>query len=475
MKRIIVSLIFTSLLLGLCFLAPHSVFSVRIATPTPVPQADTSALIPPAGMDVTLVDDPMSIPELPPTEEAGDPYGELYFTVEQPKPYYPPETPPPGVYEATYRLVRLPGSCLVGLIECPAPENVPTPFNMQDVLATDSDSGALTWSPDGRYGVIFIHPPDDFTKGWTTEEWEQFKTRKLEELNISASTLYLFDSRTDTWHELFTADRKFFYSARWSPDGQWIAFTVASSMVTIHPFQANDGVYIVRADGSDLQRLGGEGYILGWLGDSLILNRFLHPGSENDFSHVVEKLSLDGQVTKLFESSRLATYALAPDGGSLLAADAATREGGSPQKAVDVLALDGSVIRSFGTFSNFSSAVYPFVWSPDGSQVAFASLRRLYVAPRVSQLDPSSDTYGVPPDTREVYAASDAYSTPTFNDLEFSCDNKFLLTQVTEGFTHFVVMSLESGQSMALTIPHLDPFVADDNNLGDPTFFSWRQ
>ncbi len=69
-----------------------------------------------------------------------------------------------------------------------------------------------------------------------------------------------------------------------------------------------------------------------------------------DFSHVVEKLNFDGQLTTLFESSRLAHYALAPDGSSLLAADSATRDGGSPQKAVDVLALDGSVIRSFGTF-----------------------------------------------------------------------------------------------------------------------------
>jgi hypothetical protein len=297
----------------------------------------------------------------------------------------------------------------------------------------------------------------------------------MNDLNISSSTLYLFDAENDTWSELYRADRKFFYSAYWSPDGQWIAFTVASSLDVVHPSQADDGIYVLRADGSGLQRLGGNGYILGWVGNSILLRRFLHPGSPVDFTHVVEKLNFDGQVTTLFESSRLVIYALAPDGGSLLAADSATRDGGGPQKTINVLALDGSVIRSFGTFSNFSSSIFPSIWSPDGSQVAFANLRRLYVAPRVSQLDVPADTFGAPPDTREVYVADDAYITPSYMDIQFSHDSKYLLMQVYEGFTHFVVASLETGQSTPLAIPHMDPFVWDDNYLGDPSFFSWRQ
>ncbi|NTW08831.1 MAG: hypothetical protein HGA28_04600 [Anaerolineaceae bacterium] len=412
------------------------------------------------------------------TSEPGDPYGEFYFTVIQTKAYYPPATPPPGVYEATYRLVRLPGSCVVGLIECPSPEVVQTPFNMEDVYATDSDSGALTWSPDGRNGMIVIHPPDDFTRGGTPEEWEKFKTSNLEDLTISASSLYLFDAGSDTWRELYRADRKFFYSAHWSPDGQWIAFIETSSMGTLHPSQPEDGIYVVHPDGSDLQRLSeqsGNGQILGWVGNNLILRRYLHPGSTEDFTHVVEKLNFDGGVTTLFESSRLVNYALAPDGGSLLAADSTTRNGGSSQRTVDVLALDGSVIHSFGTFDNSSSSVFPFVWSPDGSQVAFANLRRLYVAPRVSQSNLPADTFGIGPDTREVYVADDTYSTPDYTDIQFSRDGKYLLMEVYEGFMHFVVVSLETGQSAPLVIPHLDPFVADDNLLGDPSFFSWRQ
>jgi hypothetical protein len=481
MKRSLISLIVSALLLGLGWLVPHSTFDVDLETPTPLPSATLAS-----SSSETVATNSNTPTSMPTPIEERDPYGELYFTIIKPKEYAPPATPPPGIDESVLRLARVPGSCVVGLVACPAPEIVPTPFDMKDVLATgDQDSGALIWSPDGSFGLIVIHPSDRFTSGlgWTDEEWKQFKKSDLNDYEISPSILYLFDAENDTWSEVYRADRKFFFSPHWSPDGQWIAFTVGSEMGFVHPSQADDGIYVVRADGSGLQRLVGlENYRenLGWVGDSILLRRYLHPdsfvnpGFSKDFSHVIEKLNFDGQVTTLFESSRLVNYALAPDGGSLLAADSTTRDGGSPQRAVDVLALDGSVIRSFGTFSNQSSAIFPFVWSPDGSQVAFGNLRRLYVAPRVSQLDLPADTFGVHPDTREVYVADDTYDNPLYWDIQFSHDSNYLLMQVYEGFPHFVVTSLLTGQSTPLAIPHLDPFVWDDDYLGDPSYFSWR-
>ena len=471
MKRSLFSLIVSVLCLGLGWFVPHSVFDVNIATATPLP---SPTLLPSVSEAIAAA--PGSPSSMPAAIEEGDPYGEVYFTIIRAKEYAPPATPPVGVDEFATSLARLPGSCVVGLVACPAPEFVPTPFDMKDVLATGGDTGALTWSPDGRYGLVVIHPADDLTRGWTAEEWEQFKrSSNLNDLRLSASALYLFDAEKDAWSEIYRAERKFFYSAHWSPDGQWIAFTVASSLLSIHPSQADDGTYVVRADGSGLQRLGGNGYVLGWVGKTILLFRFLHPGSSVDFSHAVEELDLEERVTTSFESSRLASYALAPDGGSLLAADSATRDGGSPQKAVDVLALDGSVIHPLGTFSNGASAIFPFVWSPDGSQVAFANLRRMYVAPRVSQLDLPADTYGVPPDTREVYVADDRNMAPSYVGMEFSYDSKYLLMEVYEGSTRFVIVSLESGQSAPVAIPHMDPFVLDDRYLGVLSFFSWRQ
>ena len=473
MKRSLMSLLVSALLLGLGSLVPRSTFDVTLETSTPLPSATLASSSP-----ETVATNSNTLTSMPTPIEEQDPYGEVYFTIIKPKAYYPPATPPPGVDESVSRLARLPGSCVVGLVACPAPEIVPTPFDMKEVFATDSDSGALKWSPDGRYGLIVAHPQDDLTRGWTDEGWEKLKSTPLSELQLSASTMYLFDADNDTWSEVYRADRKFFYTARWSADAQWIAFNVGSGMGSMHPSQADDGIYVVRPDGSGLQRLGemdGNEEILGWVGNSVLLRRFLRADQRVNFSHAVEKVNFDGQATTLFESSRLVNYALAPDGGSLLAADSTTRDGGSPQRAVDVLALDGSVIRSFGTFSNESSAIFPFVWSPDGSQVAFANLRRLYIAPRGSQLDLPGDTFGVAPDTREVYVADDTYISPNYIDLQFSHNNKYLLTEVYEGFTHFVVVSLESGQSRPLAIPHMDPFVWDDDYLGDLSFFSWRQ
>ena len=473
MKRSFISLIVSVLFLGLGWLVPHSTFDVDLETPTPLPSATLAS-----SSSETVATNSNTPTSMPTPIEEHDPYGEVYFTIITPKEYAPPATPPPGVDESVSHLARLPGSCVVGLVACPAPEMVPTPFDMKDVFATDSDSGALKWSPDGRYGMIVVHPQDDLTRGWTDEGWEKLKSTPLSELQLSASTMYLFDAENDTWSEVYRADRKFFYTARWSADGQWIAFNVGSGMGSMHPAQADDGIYVVRPDGSGLKRLGeleGNGEILGWVGNSVLLRGFLQPDQRVNFLHAVEKLNFDGQATTLFESSRLVNYALAPDGGSLLAADSTTRDGGSPQRVVDVLALDGSEIHSFGTLSNESAAVYPFVWSPDGSQVAFANLRRLYVAPRVGQLASSANTFGIAPDTREMYVADDTHIAPNYLDIQFSHDSKYLLVDVYEGFTHFVVVSLQSGQSTALAIPHMDPFMWDDDYLGDLSFFSWRQ
>ena len=59
------------------------------------------------------------------------------------------------------------------------------------------------------------------------------------------------------------------------------------------------------------------------------------------------------------------------------------------------------------------------LWSPDGSQVAFANLCRLYVAPRVSHLNLPADPFGVSPATPEVYVAGDTYTPPSYMDIQF--------------------------------------------------------
>jgi hypothetical protein len=465
MKRSLINLIASALLLGLGWFVPHSVFGVSLETPTPVPSPTLVPLFP--EFAPTDVNGPTPIPT---PGEARDPYGELYFTVIAPDTTQQTDATVP-IDNFITRLMRLPGSCVVGLVACPAPEIVPTPFNMQDVLAFDSDSGALIWSPDERYGLLVVHPEDDLTRGGTNEEFEQLKHADLKDLEISPSTLYLFDAQENKWREVYRAERKFFYSVRWSPDGRWIAFSVAGSPLNVHPLQADDGVYVVHPDGSRLQNIGGKGgYVLGWIGNSLLLQRPADPSS-SDFSDIFEMLTFEGQIKPLFESSHTGphTYVLAPDGGALLAMNPLNTT------AVDLLALDGSVIRSFSTFLNNGSTApmpSPLVWSSDGSLVAFANLGRLYVAPHVKQVDIPNGLAGVHPETREVYVASDQSTVPWFLDFEFSSDDKYLLMNIHEGFSHFVTIALDTGQVMLLDIPSMDPF--RDGSDWQPGSFSWR-
>ncbi|NOH02710.1 MAG: hypothetical protein HND47_12490 [Chloroflexi bacterium] len=461
MKRILYTLLTAvAVLMGNYFFS-NGTLEVNVETPTPIP---SPTLVPLPG---TIVPTPIGGPAIVPTPaEARDPYGELYFTIITPKAYYPPETPPPYI-EATYRLARLPGSCVVGLEECPEPDIVQTPFNLKDVYSTSSSG--MIWSPDGRYGLLVSHPEDELSVGRTKEELEKLKNRSPSEFEVSPSTIHLFDAQTDSWSEVYRAERKFFSTPHWSSDGQWITFSITNSPWAFHPLDADDGIYIVRPDGSGVKQVSAaHANILGWIGNSILLQRpnGIYPSIDYRTSRM-EMLALDGETKPLFETDRVAFYSLAPDGGTLLVADSQGESGNSSIKAVDVLALDGSITHSFGMYTNLDSSIYPSVWSPDGSLVAFANLRRVYVAPRDGSGLPNG-TAGIPPDVREVYVADDTFVQPSFWNLQISNDNKYLLMDVYDGMPHFVTVSLETGQTIPLEIKGM-------TESEQASWFSWRQ
>ena len=465
MKRSIFSLIASLFLLGLGWLLPHSVFNVSIETdPTPasVLPADFPSKSLPASTDAPEVS---PVPTGIPTPEH-DPYGELYFTVITSKEYIPPAEPPAGIDESTARLARLPGSCVVGLIECPELETVQTPFNMKDVFR--ADGGGLIWSSDGRYGLLVTHPEDELSTGKTKDELAQLANQSPADFEISPSTLYLFDAQLNTWQEVYSAERKFFLTPTWSPDGQWIAFQVLSSIWAFHPSQSDDGIYLVHPDGSGLQQLSSvSASIHGWIGNSLLLQQRqgLYPAPQYTF----ELLALNGEIKPLFTSTRQAFYNLAPAGGVLLAVDALGEINNTPTKSVDVLALDGSVIQTFGSFSSYTSGIYPLAWSPDASLVAFANQRRVYIGARAAQsaMPGGLSDFPVEGSVREVYIADDTYVEPSFWNFQFSNDNRYLLMHVYDGIPHFVAVALETGQAIPLEIKGL----TSSEQAGS---FSWR-
>jgi hypothetical protein len=246
MKRILYTLLAAvSVLLGNYFFS-NGTLEANVETPTPIPPSIEMGGTP---ENVAVLPAPTSMP-MP--VETRDPYGDLYFTIITPKEYYPPETPPPYI-EATYRLARLPGSCVVGLTECPEAQTVQTPFDMKDVYA--NDSSGIVWSPDGRYGLLVTHPEDELSIGKTKEELEKIRKQSPSEFKVNPSTLHKFDAETGVWSEVHRAGRKFFSAPHWSPDGQWIAFGVTNSPWAFHPLDADDGVYIVHPDGSDVKQV----------------------------------------------------------------------------------------------------------------------------------------------------------------------------------------------------------------------------
>ncbi len=352
------------------------------------------------------------------------------------------------------RLVRLPGTCVVGVQGCPTvPETVHTPFDMKDVFNTTT--AGMPWSRDGRYAALTTHPADKLMDGRTKEEMPQLEHQTPDDFEVNPSTLYIFEPGANTWKEIYRAERKYIYTGAWSPDGQWLSFMMASSVWIFHPTQPDDGVYIIHPDGTGLQQLLNANHpeILGWIGNSIVVRETLSTSPEWKFR--TEMIGLDGQVKPLFESSRIAGYYLSPDGGSLLSADSAIMDAPTPQKAVDLLALDGSIIHPFGVFNNWTSPISGSTWSSDGSLIAFASQRRVYVAPRD----------GLP---REVYAADDAtIADPSITNIQFSPDQKYLLLYVYDGRVKLVCISLADGQ--ATTVQWLDK-----DEMQQPSAFSWQ-
>ncbi len=437
------------LVIGCLGLIPHSVLEVAViatgrfgASPVPTLPADYVAPwpVPTLPVDPSQGNAPAPTPTMVSDAAAQNvAYSQVYFSL----------WGLDGV-----RLVRLPGTCVVGVQGCPMePETIQTPFDMKDVF--NNTTAGMPWSRDGRYAALTTHPADELMDGRTKEELVQLEHQNPTDFEVNPSTLYIYEPQANTWKEIYRAERKYIYAGAWSPDGQWLSFVMASSVWSFHPIQPEDGVYVIRPDGTGLQQLLNANHpaILGWIGSSLVVQETL--STTPNWKFRTEMLGLDGQAKPLFESSRVAAYYLSPDGGALLAADSAILDAPTPQKAVDLLALDGSIIHPFGVFNNRTTPISGSTWSGDSSLVAFASERRAYVAP----------SNGLP---REVYAADDStVAGPSITNMQFSPDQKYLLLYVYDGRVKLVCVSLENGQ--ATTVQW-----ANKDELQQPSDFSWQ-
>ncbi len=303
------------------------------------------------------------------------------------------------------QLVRVPGSCVAGLIACPEAEVIPGPADLKFSLSS------LVWAPNGN-AAAFPYPIS--TDG-------------------NSARLFLFSPQTNEWIAL--ADFNFIDPPMWSPDGQWLAFRVQDG-------QGLDEIYVVHRDGSGLMNLSaseklptdGSPYVLnGWISNNVILR------GRNDMVYLMRVD--DGMVKPLFDTPwAKSNFVPSPDGYFLAYMDV------NAQRAVlKLLTPDGNTTRDLATFEK--SSIYPIIWSPNGTQLAFAKMTN----------DPANgqDLYVIAKDgtnLRQVYHSTAA----SITDIIFSPDGRYILLQDDDATgRHLFVIDLNTMEKHLVQIPNI--------------------
>ncbi len=303
--------------------------ATQLPYPTPLPEAVVpQEPLDPSRVVLTMVDSLLN--PLVGNETAS--LGEVYLLLRQLQPPF------------QRSLGHVQTACLALLNDCPV-EVIPG--------YPEASDDPLTWSPDGRYGVLPVN---------------------------SSNEVRLFDSLERSWKVLLNNAFVPVNLVRWSPDGAWAALMLRT------PDGSEDGLLTaVRPDATESRRaapdLGGMQLPIGWAGPNQVV--FLHEllvRKGDTYTSDPPLLYLadlqDGSYRQLpFEGNYdwLKSHpALSPDGTRLVLPVSAGFD-------MNVVTLDGTVLHSLGT-TGFQQS-----WSPDGQWVALVENRggvnRLVVIP----------------------------------------------------------------------------------------------
>ena len=172
----------------------------------------------------------------------------------------------------------------------------------------------------------------------------------------------------------------------------------------------------------------------GWITNNLIV----HSGRPGHEAKVYLLRVDDGRLKPLFDMfTTKAVYCPSPD-GSLLAFDEYDHT--SETHTLRIIAPDGSNLHNL---ASFKTTIYPVVWSPDGTSLAFA----VYGTDNPSQ----SVVYVINRDGRGL---EQVYGEAAIQSLVFSPDGQFLLVENGDQQRIFVV-DLNSLKSHLLLAPGL--------------------
>jgi WD40 repeat protein len=341
------------------------------------------------------------------------------LTTAEPAPTFSSESGPLGqVYffitdheygNETTKLVRLPGSCVTGQTACPEPETISPPFGLNFSLTP------LVWSPDGKYAALAYPVSQDG----------------------NTANLFLFDPEKRSWQPL--AKFNFIDPPVWSPDGGWLAFRTQDG-------EGGEDVHAVRRDGSDLRNMTASDklppedrpYILnGWIEDNLVL-RSGYPGG----SGLVYLVRMSDSFTRpLFDVPWNKSDMVPSPDGSFIAYTEVTGQ----KNALKILTLENNNVLDLATFH--SGSIYPILWSPDSTQVAFSEM--------ASEPTDGQDVFVIGRDGRhlqQVYRST----TGSITTIAFSPDGLHLLVQDDDATgRHIYVVDLSTLEIHLLQAPGL--------------------
>jgi hypothetical protein len=329
-----------------------------------------------------------------------DPLGELYFFSL------------PHQAGSSIQMVRLPGSCVVKAVDCPELQPVTVPFPFDFTLTP------LSWSPDGKLAA-FAYP---------------------ESSSGTPYQVFIFDPLASTWKSI--AEFPYIDPPFWSPDGTWLAFRQQDG-------KGGEDVYVVHRDGTGLKNLTesknlpeeGKPYVMdGWLTENIVVRSAL-PGNEG--SVYLIRVS-DGAVRPMFKTLLTKGTFFPAHNGSFLAFD--NYDYDSQKHVLQMTEPDGQNPVDLATFSGGS--LYPIIWSPDDSRVAFVYYTSF------GNSAPVADVYTVGRDGRNL---TQVYKGGTVGRILFSPDGKFLLVEETSSPTggHLFVVNLETLDSHIMEAPGL--------------------
>lgn len=334
------------------------------------------------------------------TTSGEDALGELYFFTL------------PHQAGQSAQLVRLPGSCVVGISQCPQLESIKVPFPFNFNLS------ALSWSPDGKLAAFAYS----------------------DNINGTPTKLWLFDQAANTWTSL--AEFPFIDPPFWSPDGTWIAFRVQDG-------KGGEDVHAIHRNGTELKNLTTSGslpvegrpYVMdGWLTENVIVRSAL-PGNTGG----VYLLRVnDGVAQPMFETLLTkSTFVVSPD-NALIAYD--DYDYNSQKHTIKVIEPDAANPVELVSFAGGS--LYPLIWSPDATRIAFAH------SSNDANFNPISEVYVI---GRDGQGMAQVYKGTTVGRILFSPDGKYLLVEETTSATggHLFSINLDTLEQKMLAAPGL--------------------